>query len=387
MQLPDKLKVILSGGGTGGHIYPALAIANAIREAHQNVDILFVGAEGRMEMEKIPAAGYAIRGLKIRGIQRKFSFSNLLVPIKVLNSMYKAYTILRDFQPHIVIGTGGYASGPVVRVASIMGIPTIIQEQNSYPGITNQVLSGRAKKICVAYPGMEKYFKAEKIEVTGNPVRHDIEHLMVEKSSACQFFGLKPDKLTLLVIGGSLGARTLNFSIKEGLARLAERDIQLIWQTGKPYREEAMKNVAAYANRGMIARPFIAEMDRAYAAADIVVSRAGAIAISELCATGKPCILVPSPNVAEDHQTKNAKALTSRDAAILVSDKEAPDVLITKALQLAEDKGLRDKLSENILKMAVPDAAGRIAKIALELAIARHLATKKEELQNDYPEE
>jgi len=371
MQQLENMKVVLSGGGTGGHIYPAVAIANAIRLRNPNTSILFVGAKGRMEMEKVPASGYPIRGILISGLQRRFTFYNIVVPFKVMSSLYNAYIILKEFQPDVVIGTGGYASGPALSVASWLGIPTIIQEQNSFPGITNKILAKKATKICVAYPDMEKYFPASKIMLTGNPVRKDIETLSISKATACKFFNLNPDKLTLLVIGGSLGAKTINQGIYTGLGQLAAHNIQLIWQTGKPFTLEAMKSIGGYVGKGMLTRPFISEMDRAYAAADIVVSRAGALAISELCATGKPSILVPSPNVAEDHQTKNALALTTRDAAILVSDKDAPEMLLTTILNLADDISLQQKLSNNISRLAFHNAADQIASLAFTLALSK----------------
>ncbi len=368
MHQSDNIRVILSGGGTGGHIFPAVAIANAIKLAAPAAEILFVGAKGRMEMEKVPAAGYPIEGLWISGLQRRLTAGNLMFPLKVVSSLYHARKIIRSYKPDVVIGTGGYASGPTLRMASILGIPTLIQEQNSFPGITNKMLASKAGIICVAYEGMEKFFPSSKIRLTGNPVRSDIEFSTNSRAAALSHFNLSADKITLLVVGGSLGARTINHSIHAGLRILESANIQLIWQTGKLYAIQAAKATAEYSEKGMITMPFIKEMDKAYAAADIVVSRAGAIAISELCITGKPSILVPSPNVAEDHQTKNALALSTRDAAILVKDSEAPLKLISTITALASNFAEQKNLSTNISSMAIRNSAGRIAEHVFELA-------------------
>ena len=368
MQQPENIRVILSGGGTGGHIFPAVAIANAIKAAVPKAEILFVGAKGRMEMEKVPAAGYPIEGLWISGLQRRLTTDNLMFPFKVAASLYNARKIIKSFKPDVVIGTGGYASGPTLRMASWLGIPTLIQEQNSFPGITNKMLASRADRICVAYEGMEKFFPAAKIRLTGNPVRNDIEFNSKTKEEALNHFNLQLHKTTVLVVGGSLGARTINHSINAGLNRLAEANIQLIWQTGKHYADIASKSVTEYKQKGIITLPFIKEMDNAYAAADIVVSRAGAIAISELCITGKPCILVPSPNVAEDHQTKNARSLSERGASLLISDKEAPEKLIEAILSLASNTTEQEKLSKNISTLAKHNSAAQIASQVFELA-------------------
>ncbi len=368
MQQPENIRVILSGGGTGGHIFPAVAIANAIKAAVPKAEILFVGAKGRMEMEKVPAAGYPIEGLWISGLQRRLTTDNLMFPFKVVASLYNARKIIKSFKPDVVIGTGGYASGPTLRMASWLGIPTLIQEQNSFPGITNKMLASRADRICVAYEGMEKFFPAAKIRLTGNPVRNDIEFNSKTKEEALNHFNLQLHKTTVLVVGGSLGARTINHSINAGLNRLAEANIQLIWQTGKHYADIASKSVTEYKQKGIITLPFIKEMDNAYAAADIVVSRAGAIAISELCITGKPCILVPSPNVAEDHQTKNARSLSERGASLLISDKEAPEKLIEAILSLASNTTEQEKLSKNISTLAKHNSAAQIASQVFELA-------------------
>jgi len=359
--LSPETRIIISGGGTGGHIFPAIAIADALKLAIPGVSILFVGAEGRMEMEKVPAAGYEIEALWISGIQRRLTLKNLLIPFKLIHSSLKARQIIRRFKPSAVVGVGGYASGPTLRAAASMGIPTILQEQNSYPGITNKILARKASKICVAYEGMEKYFSADKIVVTGNPVRKDIAVQAGSRDEALKFFGLDPSKPVILAVGGSLGARTINQSVQNGLKELVELDIQLIWQTGKLFSVQAAESVLFFENSGIRQMPFINRMDLAYAAADVVISRAGAISISELCITGKPCILVPSPNVAEDHQTKNAMALVSREAALLVTDADAPATLIKTSVELARNKNLQSSLSANILVMAQHDSARRIA--------------------------
>lgn len=369
MQQSDNIRVILSGGGTGGHIFPAVAIANAIKVKMPDAEILFVGAKGRMEMEKVPQAGYPIEGLWISGLQRRLTTDNLLFPFKVISSLYKARKIIKLFKPDVVIGTGGFASGPTLRMASWLGIPTLIQEQNSFPGITNKMLASKADIICVAYEGMEKFFPESKIKLTGNPVRNDIEFNNNSRSAALKLYKLSEEKVTLLVVGGSLGARTINQSIQSGLEKLATANIQLIWQTGKAYAEQAADAVKDYQAKGIITLPFIKEMDKAYAAADMVVSRAGAIAISELCIIGKPSILVPSPNVAEDHQTKNALALSSRNAAILVKDSEAQANLISAITELASDIEAQKKLSTNISAMAIMNSASQIAEYVIKLAL------------------
>ncbi|GAB1404033.1 undecaprenyldiphospho-muramoylpentapeptide beta-N-acetylglucosaminyltransferase [Lentimicrobium sp.] len=365
MSLPET-RIIISGGGTGGHIFPAIAIADSIKKASPHAEILFVGALGRMEMEKVPAAGYDIEPLWISGLQRRLTWKNLLFPVKLLHSSVRARKIIRRFQPQAVVGVGGYASGPTVKAAAAMGIPTILQEQNSYPGITNKMLAKKAEKICVAYPGMEKYFSKNKLIITGNPVRSSIINATAKKTEAIDFFNLQNNRITLLVVGGSLGARTINESIHSGLKRLSDAGIQLIWQTGNTYAPLAEAAVRPFEQSGIRTFNFIARMDLAYAAADIVISRAGALAISELCATARPSILVPSPNVAEDHQTKNAMALVKEKAALMVKDKDAADNLITQVLKLAADAAARLELSENISKMAHPDAAFQIARVVLD---------------------
>lgn len=368
MPQAEPLRVVLSGGGTGGHIFPAIAIANAIKVKVPHAEINFVGAKGRMEMEKVPAAGYPIEGLWISGLQRRLTYKNLSFPFKVISSLWQAYQMLSKWKPDVVIGTGGYASGPTLRAAIWLGLPTLIQEQNSYPGITNKMLAPKVSRICVAYEGMEKYFPKSKISITGNPVRAQIEHISHSREEAARHFGLDPQKPILLVVGGSLGARTINESIEAGLVKLVENRIQLIWQTGKPYASMAAKRIKELAASGLITQAFITEMDQAYAAADLVISRAGAIAISEICITAKACILVPSPNVAEDHQTKNAKALVARNAAVMVSDPQASDSLVHRAIELIEQPSALASLSASVRQLAYPQAANHIAEIALQLA-------------------
>ena len=363
----NKLKIIISGGGTGGHIFPAIAIANAIKALVSDAEILFVGAEGRMEMEKVPAAGYKIIGLWISGFQRKISLSNFLFFFKLISSIMKAKKIVKEFKPDVVIGTGGYASGPMLRVASKAGIPTLIQEQNSYPGITNKLLAKRVTKICVAYAGMEKFFPKEKIILTGNPVRQDILDLQGKKEKGLDFFGLEINKKIVLIIGGSLGARTINESIGAALEKYAQNNIQLIWQTGKGYYETAKKQSKLYESKGIKAYDFISKMDYAYAVADVVVSRAGASSVSELCLVKKPAVLIPSPNVAEDHQTKNAMALINHEAAILVTDVKAREKLAEVVIELMNDNNKQEKLKENIGELGFIDSAKVIANEVLSL--------------------
>lgn len=361
------LKFIISGGGTGGHIFPAIAIANALKKKLPDAEFLFVGAEGRMEMEKVPAAGYKIEGLWISGLQRKLSLSNFVFPFKVISSLMKAKRILRQFRPDAAIGTGGYASGPMLRVASKAGVPTLIQEQNSFPGITNKILSRRVDRICVAYEGMDRFFPKDKIVFTGNPVRQDILSLEGKRARGQEQFGLDPSKKTLLVIGGSLGARTINESILAGLPQIAAAGVQLIWQTGKAFAPQAKQACENYTGKGISAHDFISKMDYAYAACDFVVSRAGASSVSELCLVSKPSILVPSPNVAEDHQTKNALALVNHKAALLVKDSEAREKLVAETLALAADEEKQHRLSLSIAGLAVRDSADLIANEIISL--------------------
>ncbi|NLO71539.1 MAG: undecaprenyldiphospho-muramoylpentapeptide beta-N-acetylglucosaminyltransferase [Porphyromonadaceae bacterium] len=353
-------RYIISGGGTGGHIFPAISIANAIRARDEKAEILFVGAIGRMEMERVPQAGYPIEGLPVRGFDRKNLLRNFGVVVDLLKSISKAKKIIRDLKPDIAIGVGGYASAPTLKAASKFGVPTLLQEQNSYAGVTNKMLAGKASKICVAYEGMEKFFPAEKIVLTGNPVRQDLFHVAPKTKEAYSFFGLNPEKKTLLIVGGSLGARTINQSVTAELEAISSSGIQVIWQTGKIYIDSARKNAEKHASENLIVTDFVSRMDYAYSIADLVISRAGASSISELCLLAKPVILVPSPNVAEDHQTQNALALVNKNAAVMVSDAESVVKLIPKALELIQnDKKLND-LSENILLLAQKDSANRI---------------------------
>lgn len=344
---------MISGGGTGGHIFPALAIARGLQSRFPDCEIEFVGAKGRMEMEKVPEAGYRIHGLWISGLQRRITLDNLMFPFKVISSLWRSYFLLRKFKPEIVIGVGGYASGPLLYMAGWMNIPTAIQEQNSYPGITNKLLGSKVKKIMTAFKGPEKYLPASKIIETGNPVREDILNSTVTKKEALDFFGLDANLPVVLVIGGSLGARTLNQSMENGLELFEQADVQLIWQTGKSYTGEAQPKKG-------VRLTFISQMNMAYAAADVIISRAGALSISELCIVGKPVILVPSPNVSEDHQTKNAMTLVDQGAAILIKDKDAPSILAERAIALLQDKDACASLSESIRKLARPDATARI---------------------------
>lgn len=358
---------MISGGGTGGHIYPAIAIAHAFKEIHANTEILFVGAKGRMEMEKVPEAGYDIVGLWISGLQRSLSLSNLSFPIKVISSVWKSFALLRKFKPDVVVGVGGYASGPLLFAANKKGIPTLIQEQNSYPGITNKLLAKKANKICVAYPGMDRFFDKKKIYETGNPVRTDIMSADQVRLEGLSHFGFRSDKKTVLILGGSLGARTINNTLAEGVDKLLAEDVQVLWQTGKFYFEEMKERTAHIDSEKLRIVPFIKEMDRAYGAADVVISRAGALSISELCLVAKPVLFVPSPNVAEDHQTKNAMALVSREAAEMIHDGDAEEHLIEETLKLLKNEQQQKVLSTNIRSLAKPNAAKDIAHQIMNL--------------------
>jgi UDP-N-acetylglucosamine--N-acetylmuramyl-(pentapeptide) pyrophosphoryl-undecaprenol N-acetylglucosamine transferase len=369
MNLQKHKRVIISGGGTGGHIFPAISIANALRKIDPATEILFVGAEGRMEMEKIPAAGYRIIGLPVAGLYRSLTLKNISVLIKLLKSLNKAKKVIKEFAPDVVVGVGGYASGPVLRQAGRMGIPTLIQEQNSYAGVTNKLLAKRASAICVAYDGMEKYFPAEKIIKTGNPVRQNFDNLDILHDEALSYFNLKKEFPVILVLGGSLGAGSINNSLSENINKLRDSDCQWLWQTGKYYFENVKALVSVSFSGNISVHGFINRMDYAYAAADIIVSRAGAGTISELCLVGKPAILIPSPNVAEDHQTRNAEALSTRNAAILIKDSQAIKTLVDEAIKLISDKTGRNILSENILKLADRDADKRIAEEVLKIVI------------------
>lgn len=360
--------MIISGGGTGGHIYPAIAIANAFKERFEDAEILFVGAKGKMEMEKVPQAGYQIEGLWISGLQRRLTLDNLSFPFKVISSLLRSKKIVRRVKPHVVVGVGGYASGPLLRMATKKGVPALLQEQNSYAGLTNKILAKKVEKICVAYPGMEKFFPAEKVRLTGNPVRKDITALEGKKAQALDHFGLHQNAPVLMILGGSLGARTLNDAMVLGLKDLSESGIQVIWQCGKFYHEEMKVKLEAVANNDNIKLfQFLKEMDLAYAAADVVISRAGALSVSELSIAGKPTVFVPSPNVAEDHQTKNAKAMVDQNAAILIKDADAREMLIKKALELLKNTDRQAELSKNIKALAKPNAAEEIVDEIVEL--------------------
>ncbi len=366
----SQLRVVISGGGTGGHIFPAVSIANAIREIEPGADILFVGALGRMEMQRVPQAGYEIKGLPIRGFLRPlWKPANIGVALDYLKSKRMAKKLLCEFRPQVAVGVGGYASSAALGAANSLGIPTLLQEQNSYAGLANKQLAAKAEKICVAYEGMERFFPAEKIILTGNPVRQALLDSKVTREQALQSFGLEAGKKTILLVGGSLGARTINESVLGHLKEIEASGLQFIWQTGKYYSEaiaEALQQKGRPAN--LVVTDFISDMAAAYRAADLVISRAGASSISEFCLIGKPVILVPSPNVAEDHQTKNAMALVNRQAALYVSDAEAPVKLIQLAIDTVRDDAKLRSLGENVLKMALPDSAAIIAKEVIKLA-------------------
>jgi UDP-N-acetylglucosamine--N-acetylmuramyl-(pentapeptide) pyrophosphoryl-undecaprenol N-acetylglucosamine transferase len=353
-------KFIISGGGTGGHIFPALAIANEIKKKDPEASILFVGALGRMEMERVPAAGFPIIGLPVEGIQRKIGFRNFVVLFKLIISLFKALKILKSFKPDVVIGVGGYASGPLLRMAAIQKIPMVIQEQNSYAGVTNRLLARKAARIFVAYPEMEKYFPANKIVLTGNPTREELINQQIKKSTACAFFNIPADKPVLLVLGGSLGARTLNNCIFRQVDTFEKEYIQVLWQTGRLYYNRIRQELDPKGLQNVMYFDFINRMDMAYGAADVIISRAGAATISELCQLGKPVILVPSPNVAEDHQTKNAMALVKNKAALMVADNDAPDKLVLQTLELMHDQSLQNTLGSNCRKMALTGSAHKI---------------------------
>ena len=366
--MEKELRVIISGGGTGGHIFPAVSIANAIKAIRPDAKILFVGAQGRMEMQRVPAAGYEIKGLPICGFDRKNLLKNFKVLYKIWKSQRMAKQIIKDFKPQVAVGVGGYASGPTLNKAAAMGIPCLIQEQNSYAGVTNKLLAKKAAKICVAYEGMERFFPADKIILTGNPVRQTLLDTTITREDAIKGLGLNPSKKVILLVGGSLGARTINESVLQHLDIIKASDVQFIWQTGKFYSEEIAKRLQGEDIPNLKVTDFITDMGSAYKAADLVISRAGASSISEFCLIGKPVILVPSPNVAEDHQTKNALALANRDAAIYVKDVEAPATLLELAVKTVNDEKKLKSLSENVLKLALPDSADIIAKEVIKLA-------------------
>lgn len=362
-----KIKIIISGGGTGGHVFPAIAIANTLRKKVSDIDILFVGAKGRMEMEKVVAAGYTIEGLWISGIQRRLTLKNVLVPIKIISSLLKSRRIIKKFKPDVVVGVGGYASWAVVKMASMLGIHSLIQEQNSFPGKSNKNLAKKVDRICVAFEGMERYFPKSKIIITGNPVRLEMVDIIDKREEALKYFKLSPDKKIILVIGGSLGSRTINESVALYLDLFVSSGIQVIWQSGKSYISAAKLAVRPHLVPSVNVNGFINRMDLAYAAADIVISRAGAISISELCLVGKPVILVPSPNVTEDHQTKNAMALVNIGAAILIKDSECREKLGDAVTNLLNTKELCNQMSRNIKMLALPDAVDTIACEVLNL--------------------
>lgn len=366
--MASSVSIIISGGGTGGHIFPAIAIADAIKAKAPEAKILFVGAKGRMEMERVPKAGYPIQGLWISGFQRSLSAQNLLFPLKLASSLFSAWRILRSFRPQVAVGVGGYASGPLLDVATRMGIPALIQEQNSYAGVTNRLLAKRVQKICVAYSGMERYFPEEKLVLTGNPVRTEVFSRQTSKAEAASFFGLDPEKPVVLLFGGSLGALALNEAVAEAGGWLNARpEVQVIWQTGKLYFDR-FKDTETGRLPQVRVMPFLERMDMAYAASDLAICRAGALTISELCLVGKPAILVPSPFVAEDHQTKNARALADQEAAVMVKNAEVKAKLWTEVFRLIDEPELRQNLAKNIKSLGKPDAAEDIASEVLKLA-------------------
>lgn len=367
--MEEELRIIISGGGTGGHIFPAVSIANALKAKRPDARILFVGALGRMEMQRVPAAGYDIVGLPVCGFDRKHLWRNIAVLWKLAKSQLKARHIIKEFRPQVAVGVGGYASGPTLKVAGMMGIPTLIQEQNSYAGVTNKLLAQKAEKICVAYEGMERFFPAGKIIMTGNPVRQDLLDRQTDRNEAIRSFGLDPEKKTILIIGGSLGARTINQCVLSHLDLIRSSGVQFIWQTGKIYIDDARRRVAEAGELPMLhVTDFISRMDLAYSAADLVISRAGAGSISEFCLLHKPVVLVPSPNVAEDHQTKNALALVDKGAALYVKDSEAQEKMLATAIDAVNDAPRLRTLSENIAKLAFYNSADRIADEVLALA-------------------
>ena len=364
----NELRIIISGGGTGGHIFPAVSIANAIKAKRPDAKILFVGAKGRMEMQRVPAAGYEIKGLPICGFDRKHLLKNFAVLFRIWKSQRMAKKIIKDFKPMAAVGVGGYASGPTLNVCASKGIPCLIQEQNSYAGVTNKLLAKKAQKICVAYEGMERFFPADKIIMTGNPVRQNVLNTTLTKEEARKQFGLSPEKKTILLVGGSLGARTINESVLQNLDIIEKSGVQFIWQTGKYYHESIINQLKDKDLPMLKVTDFISDMGAAYQAADLVISRAGASSISEFCLIGKPVILVPSPNVAEDHQTKNAMALVNKDAAIYVKDADAPAVLIKKAVGIVEDAQKLGSMSENIKKLGLKNSADVIADEVIKIA-------------------
>lgn len=367
MKEVNRYRIIIGGGGTGGHVFPAISIANALSGKLPGADFLFVGALGKLEMEKVPEAGYEIVGLPVAGFQRKLTWRNVTFFFKLLRSMHLSRRLIKTFSPDVAIGVGGYASGPIVKAAARRRIPVLIQEQNSYAGVTNRLLARAAEKICVAYPGMEKYFPAEKIVLTGNPVRQDLILPESEKERSFTHFELQSGKKVILLIGGSLGARTLNESVIRNMEEIAGSDVQLIWQSGRYYYDAALKALERSGAKNIFLLPFIREMNRAFQVADVIISRAGAGTISELCLVGKPVILVPSPNVAEDHQTSNARALTDRQAGVLVTDRDAERELVRTAIALVHDEEKKRALSEHIKKFAIEGSSDLIADEVIKL--------------------
>ncbi|MFK5855890.1 MAG: undecaprenyldiphospho-muramoylpentapeptide beta-N-acetylglucosaminyltransferase [Bacteroidota bacterium] len=363
--MPKKVHILISGGGTGGHIFPAIAVANAIKDKLTNVDIHFVGAVGRMEMDKVPLAGYPITGLWISGLQRKLTTKNILFPLKVVSSLIKAYKIINKFKPDVVIGTGGYASGPLLYVASKKGIPTLIHEQNALPGITNKLLGKSVNKICVSYPNMDKYFSKDKIVLTGNPIRKEILNLAPTKKESLEFFNLRHDKKTLFIMGGSQGAKQVNIAVADNLKQILDLNLQLIWQTGKGSKHIAEE--ATDGNNNIVIIEFIQDMDKAYVASDFIISRAGAIAIAEIIAAKKPAIFIPLPTASEDHQTKNASTLADGNAALLISEKNAIEELPKKIKLLVGDDELQKTIIKNLNKFIYPDAAEKITDEVIKL--------------------
>lgn len=363
--MPKKVHILISGGGTGGHIFPAIAVANAIKDKLTDVDIHFVGADGRMEMDKVPLAGYPITGLWISGLQRKLTTKNILFPLKVVSSLIKAYKIINKFKPDVVIGTGGYASGPLLYVASKKGIPTLIHEQNALPGITNKLLGKSVNKICVSYPNMDKYFSKDKIVLTGNPIRKEILNLTPTKKESLEFFNLRHDKKTLFIMGGSQGAKQVNIAVADNLRQILDLNLQLIWQTGKGSKHIAEE--ATDGNENIVITEFIHDMDKAYVASDFIISRAGAIAIAEIIAAKKPAIFIPLPTAAEDHQTKNASTLADGNAALLISENNAIKELPKKLKLLVGDDELQKTIIKNLNNFIYPDAAEKITDEVIKL--------------------
>jgi UDP-N-acetylglucosamine--N-acetylmuramyl-(pentapeptide) pyrophosphoryl-undecaprenol N-acetylglucosamine transferase len=371
MDRRQPYRILIGGGGTGGHVFPAIAIADALKERAPETEFLFVGALGRMEMEKVPEAGYLIEGLPVAGFQRRITLKNITFFYKLVASMSRSRRIIGKFRPDLAIGVGGYASGPILKAAARRGVPIMIQEQNSYAGVTNRLLARSARTICVAYENMGRYFPAERIVITGNPVRQHLLEIRGDRTEGLRFFGIEEGKSVCLLVGGSLGARTLNQSFMEGLKKLDRSDLVVLWQCGNYYQKEVEERVKAGGLKNIHVMPFISRMDLAYGVADVIVSRAGAITISELCIAGKPVILVPSPNVAEDHQTHNAAALVTRGAALMVPDGEAVERLVERMLKLMDDREEKELLSKNIQQLGIRDASKRIAEEALKILNVR----------------